>query len=203
MPASGNRRPEKQSRSENVQRSDLTKVYEERMAKTVSVLESEFETIRVGRANPRVLDKLTVNYYGTPTPLSQVGNITVPEARMLLIAPWEANMLKEIEKAIQASDLGLNPTNDGKVIRLAFPELTEERRKLLSKDVKKKGEDAKVAIRNIRRDAVDAFKKAEKKSEITEDDYRQLELETQNLTDKFIGELDKRIETKTKEIMTV
>ncbi|MCL2603010.1 MAG: ribosome recycling factor [Defluviitaleaceae bacterium] len=173
------------------------------MAKTVSILEGEYETIRVGRANPRVLDKLTVNYYGTPTPLAQVGNITVPEARMLQIAPWEANMLKEVEKAIQASDLGLNPTNDGKVIRLVFPELTEERRKLLSKDVKKKGEDAKVAIRNIRRDAVDAFKKAEKKSEITEDDLKGLELETQNLTDKYITELDKRIETKTKEIMTV
>ncbi|MCL2500386.1 MAG: ribosome recycling factor [Defluviitaleaceae bacterium] len=173
------------------------------MEKTVSVLESEYETIRVGRANPRVLDKLTVNYYGTPTPLSQVGNITVPEARMLQIAPWESNMLKEVEKAIQASDLGLNPTNDGKVIRLIFPELTEERRKLLSKDVKKKSEDAKVAIRNIRRDAVDAFKKAEKKSEITEDDLKSLELEIQNLTDKFITELDKRVEAKTKEIMTV
>ena len=203
MPQGGTKRPEKQTRSENVQRSDLTKPYEDRMNKTVSVLESEFETIRVGRANPRVLDKLTVNYYGTPTPLAQVGNITVPEARMLQIAPWEANMLKEVEKAIQASDLGLNPTNDGKVIRLIFPELTEERRKLLSKDVKKKGEDAKVAIRNIRRDAVDAFKKAEKKSEVTEDDLKQLEVETQNLTDKYIAELDKRIETKTKEIMTV
>jgi ribosome recycling factor len=203
MPAGGAKRPEKQNRSENVQRSDLTKPYEERMNKTVSVLESEFETIRVGRANPRVLDKLTVNYYGTPTPLAQVGNITVPEARMLQIAPWEAAMLKEVEKAIQASDLGLNPTNDGKVIRLIFPELTEERRKLLSKDVKKKGEDAKVAIRNIRRDAVDAFKKAEKKSDITEDDLKGLEMETQNLTDKFISELDKRVEAKTKEIMTV
>jgi len=203
MPQGGNRRPESTRKSENVQRSDLTKIYEERMEKTVSVLESEYETIRVGRANPRVLDKLTVNYYGTPTPLSQVGNITVPEARMLQIAPWESNMLKEVEKAIQASDLGLNPTNDGKVIRLIFPELTEERRKLLSKDVKKKSEDAKVAIRNIRRDAVDAFKKAEKKSEITEDDLKSLELEIQNLTDKFITELDKRVEAKTKEIMTV
>ncbi|MCL2364715.1 MAG: ribosome recycling factor [Defluviitaleaceae bacterium] len=181
----------------------MTKPYEERMSKTVSMLESEFDTIRVGRANPRVLDKLTVNYYGTDTPLSQVGNITVPEARVLQIAPWEAAMLKEIEKAIHGSDLGLNPTNDGKVIRLVFPELTEERRKALAKDVKKKGEDSKVSIRNIRRDAVDAFKKAQKKSEVTEDDLKQLEVETQNLTDKYIAELDKRIEAKTKEIMTV
>jgi ribosome recycling factor len=203
MPAGGNRRPENVKKSENVTRTELTKPYEERMAKTVSVLENEFETIRVGRANPRVLDNLTVNYYGTPTKLAQVGNITVPEARMLQIAPWEANMLKEVEKAIQASDLGINPTNDGKVIRLVFPELTEERRKNLSKDVRKKGEDAKVAIRNIRRDAVDAFKKAEKKSDITEDDLKGLELETQNLTDKYIVELDKRVESKTKEIMTV
>ncbi|MCL2202744.1 MAG: ribosome recycling factor [Defluviitaleaceae bacterium] len=173
------------------------------MAKTVSVLESDFETIRVGRANPRVLDKLSVNYYGTPTPLAQVGNITVPEARMLQISPWESNMLKEIEKAIQASDLGLNPTNDGKVIRLTFPELTEERRKQLAKDVKKKAEDAKVAVRNVRRDAVDAFKKAQKKGDVTEDDLKQLETETQNLTDKYVGELDKRVDAKTKEIMTV
>lgn len=203
MPAGGNKRPENTRRSENVQRSDLTKPYEERMAKTVTVLDTDFETIRVGRANPRVLDKLTVSYYGTETPLTQVGNITVPEPRMLLIAPWESNMLKEIEKAIQASDLGLNPTNDGKTIRLVFPELTEERRKQLAKEVKKKGEEAKVAIRNVRRDAVDSFKKAEKKSEITQDDLKQLEVETQNLTDKFIGELEKRVEAKTKEIMTV
>jgi ribosome recycling factor len=186
-----------------VQRSELTKPYEERMAKTITLLDNEFETIRVGRANPRVLDRLTVSYYGAATPLSQVGNITVPEPRMLQISPWETNMLKEIEKAIQASDLGLNPTNDGKVIRLIFPELTEERRKLLAKDVKKKGEDAKVAVRNIRRDAMDAFKKAEKKSDITEDDLKGLEVETQNLTDKCIAELDKRVEAKTKEIMTV
>jgi ribosome recycling factor len=203
MPAGGNKRPESQRRSENVQRSDMTKPYEERMAKTVSVMESDFETIRVGRANPRVLDKLSVNYYGTPTPLAQVGNITVPEPRMLLIAPWESNMLKEIEKAIQASDLGLNPTNDGKTIRLIFPELTEERRKTLAKDVKKKGEDAKVAVRNVRRDAVDAFKKAQKSAGITEDDLKQLELEIQQLTDKFIAALDSRVEAKTKEIMTV
>ena len=176
MPAGGNKRPESNKRSENVQRSDLTKPFEERMKKSVSVLETEFETIRVGRANPRVLDKLMVSYYGTDTLIAQVGNITVPEPRILQIAPWEANMLKEVEKAIQASDLGLNPSNDGKVIRLIFPELTEDRRKTLAKDVKKKGEDAKVSVRNIRRDAMDAFKKAEKKSEITEDDMKGLEV---------------------------
>jgi len=180
-----------------------TKPYEDRMKKTVSVLEEEFTTIRVGRANPRVLDRLTVNYYGSDVPLSQVGNISVPEPRLLMIAPWEANMLKEIEKAIQASDLGLNPTNDGKVIRLAFPELTEERRKQLTKDVKKKGEDAKVSIRNLRREAMEGFKKAEKKSDLTEDDVKDLEKEIQTLTDKYITELDKRVDDKSKEIMTV
>jgi len=180
-----------------------TKPYEERMKKTVSVLEDEFATIRIGRANPHVLDRITVNYYGTETPLNQVGNISIPEARLLQIAPWETNMLKPIEKAIQASDIGINPSNDGKVIRLVFPELTEERRKLLAKDVKKKGEDAKVAIRNIRRDGVDAFKKSQKSSDITEDDLKALEKEIQDLTDKHSTELDKRVETKTKEIMTV
>ena len=166
-------------------------------------MEEEFMTIRVGRANPRVLDRLTVNSYGQEVPINTVGNITVPEARLLQIAPWETSMLKEIEKAIQASDLGINPSNDGKVIRLVFPELTEERRKQLSKDIKKKGEDSKVAIRNIRRDAVDAFGKAQKKSEITEDDLKQLEKEIQTLTDKYIAELDKKVEAKNKEIMTV
>ena len=180
-----------------------TKSYETRMKKTISVLEEEFATIRVGRANPHVLDRITVSYYGNDVPLSQVGNITVPEARLLQISPWETNMLKEIEKAIQASDIGINPTNDGKVIRLVFPELTEERRKQLAKDVKKKGEDSKVAIRNLRREAVDAFKKAEKKSDITEDDLKSLEKEIQDLTDKHISELDKKVEAKTKEIMTV
>ena len=180
-----------------------TKSYESRMKKSITVLEEEFATIRVGRANPRVLDRLTVSYYGSDVPLSQVGNITVPEARLLQIAPWEANMLKEIEKAIQSSDIGINPTNDGKVIRLVFPELTEERRKELTKDIKKKGEDAKVSIRNIRRDAMDAFGKAQKKSEITEDDLKNLEKEIQTLTDKSIAELDKKVEAKNKEIMTV
>ncbi|MCL2047592.1 MAG: ribosome recycling factor [Defluviitaleaceae bacterium] len=180
-----------------------TKSFEERMKKTLAVLEDEFSTIRVGRANPRVLDRITVNYYGSEVPLSQVGNITVPEARLLQVAPWEANMLKEIEKAIQSSDLGINPSNDGKVIRLVFPELTEERRKALTKDIKKKGEDAKVAIRNIRRDAIDAFAKAEKKTELTEDDVKILEKEIQTLTDKYVAELDKKVDAKNKEIMTV
>lgn len=183
--------------------SEPTKLYEERMQKTVTVLESEFTTIRVGRANPHVLDRITVNYYGTDTPINQVGNITVPEPRLLQIAPWETSMLKEIEKAIQSSDLGLNPSNDGKVIRLSFPELTEERRKQLAKDVKKKGEEAKVAIRNLRREAVDAFKKAEKKGDFTEDDIKDLEKEIQDLTDKYVAELDKRVESKTKEIMSI
>ena len=179
------------------------KSYEERMKKTVAVLEEEFQTIRAGRANPRVLDRLTVNYFGTETPLNQVGNVSVPEPRMLQIAPWDASTVKDIEKAILASDLGITPTNDGKVIRLVFPELTEDRRKQLTKDIKKKGEDAKVSIRNIRRDANEAFKKAEKKSEITEDDLKRLEKESQTLTDKYVAELDKKVEAKSKEIMTV
>ena len=180
-----------------------TKSYVTRMKKTISVLEEEFATIRVGRANPHVLDRITVSYYGSDVPIAQVGNITVPEARLLQISPWESNMLKEIEKAIQASDVGINPTNDGKTIRLVFPELTEERRKQLAKEVKKKGEESKVAIRNLRREAVEAFKKAERKSDITEDDLKSLEKEIQDLTDKHIAELDKRVEAKTKEIMTV
>ena len=183
--------------------SEHTKPYEDRMKKTVAVLDEEFSTIRVGRANPRVLDRLTVNYYGSEVPLTQVGNVTVPEARLLMIAPWETAMLKEIEKAIQSSDLGLNPTNDGKVIRLSFPELTEDRRKQLTKDVKKKGEDAKVSIRNLRREAMDAYKKAEKKGDFTEDDVKDLEKEVQDLTDKYVAELDKRVDAKNKDIMTV
>jgi len=179
------------------------KPYEERMKKTVSVMEEEFATIRVGRANPRVLDRISVDYFGTETPLNQVGNVSVPEPRMLQIAPWDASTLKVIEKAILASDLGITPTNDGKVVRLVFPELTEERRKQLTKDIKKKGEDAKVALRNIRRDANEALKKAEKKSEITEDDLKRLEKDSQTLTDKYVAELDKRVEAKSKEIMTV
>jgi len=180
-----------------------TKSFEDRMKKSVEALDKELDTIRAGRANPRVLDRIMVDYYGTPTPLNQVGNVTVPEARLLQIQLWDASILKLVEKAILASDLGINPTNDGKVIRLVFPELTEERRKALAKDVKKKGEDAKVALRNIRRDAMDAFKKQQKSSEITEDDLKDLEDEVQKLTDKYVGELDKRVESKNKEILSI
>ncbi len=183
--------------------SDDVAKYEEKMKKTISALESELASIRAGRANPHVLDKIMVDYYGTPTSLNQIGNITVPEARLIQIQPWEASMLKPIEKAIQSSDIGINPSNDGKVIRLLFPELTEERRKDLAKDVKKKGEDSKVAIRNIRRDAMDYFKKIQKKSEITEDDLKETEDKIQKATDKFIKDIDKIIEAKTKDIMSV
>ncbi len=162
------------------------KLYEDKMSKTLDVLQSDYATIRAGRANPHVLDKIRVDYYGTPTPIQQVGNVTVPEARMIVIQPWEKSLLKAIEKAILTSELGINPTNDGNVIRLVFPELTEERRKDLSKDVKKKGEGAKVAIRNIRRDANDAFKKMEKANEISEDDRKQGEEKIQKITDKMI-----------------
>lgn len=178
------------------------KVYDEKMTKTMSSLGSELGTIRAGRANPHVLDRIVVDYYGTPTPIQQVANVSVPEARMIQIAPWEKNMLKVIEKAILVSDLGINPTNDGSAIRLIFPELTEERRKELAKDVKKKGEAAKVAIRNIRRDGNDAFKKL-KGSEISEDGIKDLEDQLQKMTDKYIKEVDKTVEAKTKEVMTV
>lgn len=178
-------------------------VYDSKMEKTMGNLESELGSIRAGRANPHVLDKLRVDYYGTPTPLQQVANITVPEPRMIQIQPWEQSLVKEIEKLIQTSDLGINPTNDGKVIRLIFPELTEERRKELVKDVKKKGEAAKVAIRNIRRDGNDAVKKMGKASEITEDDVKELENELQKMTDKYIKEVDSSVEAKSKEILTV
>jgi ribosome recycling factor len=179
------------------------KVYEDKMNKTLDNLAGEYGTIRAGRANPHVLDRIRVDYYGTPTPIQQVGNVSVPEPRMLLIQPWDKTQLKAIEKAILTSDLGINPTNDGSVIRLMFPELTEERRKDLAKDVKKKGENAKVAIRNIRRDANDAFKKMEKANEISEDDLEEATDKIQKLTDKMIEKVDKAIESKTKEIMTV
>ena len=178
-------------------------VYEDKMNKTLEVLESDYMTIRAGRANPHVLDKIKVDYYGTPTPLQQVGNINVPEARMIIIQPWENSLLKAIEKAILTSELGINPTNDGSVIRLVFPELTEERRKELVKDVKKKGEAAKVAVRNIRRDANDFFKKQQKADEISEDDLAEAEDDIQKLTDKMIGKIDKAIEAKSKELLTV
>lgn len=177
--------------------------YEEKMVKTMHNLEEEFGSIRAGRANPHVLDKLRVDYYGTPSPIQSVANVSVPEPRMIQIQPWEASLVKEIEKAILMSDLGLNPANDGKVIRLVFPELTEERRKELAKDVKKKGENAKVAIRNIRRDANDAFKKLAKGEDISEDEISGLEDQVQKMTDKYIAEVDKAVEAKTKEILTV
>lgn len=177
--------------------------YDNKMQKSYDNLQEEFGSIRAGRANPHVLDKLRVDYYGTPTALQQVANISVPEPRMLLIQPWEPNMVREIEKVVLTSDLGINPTNDGKVIRLTFPELTEERRKDLAKDVKKKGENAKVAVRNIRRDANDSLKKMSKSSDVSEDEVKQLEDEVQKLTDKYIAKVDKAVEEKTKEILTV
>ena len=177
--------------------------YEDKMNKSLEALQNEYGSIRAGRANPHVLDKLKVDYYGTPTPLQQVGNISVPEARIIQIQPWEKKLIREIEKAIMTSDLGINPTNDGTSIRLIFPELTEERRKALAKDVKKKGDEAKVAIRNIRRDANEAFKKMNKNNELTEDDQKDLESQAQKMTDKYISDIDKAVEEKTKEIMTV
>ncbi len=181
---------------------ERVKKYEGKMQKAYDFLLSDFATIRAGRANPHVLDKIRVDYYGTPTPIQQVGNVSVPEPRMIQIAPWEKNLLKVIEKAIQTSDLGINPSNDGSVIRLVFPELTEERRKELVKDVKKKGEEGKVAVRNIRRDGNDSFKKLAK-TEVSEDEIKQLEDELQKITDKFIKEIDKAVEEKSKEILTV
>ena len=182
---------------------ERVKPFEVKMGKSIASLDSEFGTIRAGRANPHVLDRITVDYYGTPTPLQQVANISVPEARMIQIQPWEASLVKEIEKAIMMSDLGINPSDDGRVIRLVFPELTEERRKDLVKDVRKKGENAKVAIRNIRRDANDTFKNMEKGGEISEDDQKSAEEKIQKLTDKMIAKVDKAVEEKTAEIMTV
>ena len=179
------------------------KVYEEKMDKSYDALLNEYASIRAGRANPHVLDKLRVDYYGAPTPLQQVANISVPEPRMILIQPWEKKLIKDIEKAILTSDLGINPNNDGMSIRLVFPGLTEERRKDLAKDVKKKGEGAKVAIRNIRRDANDAIKKMEKAGEISEDEQAEGEEKIQKMTDKMIAKIDKAVETKTQEIMTV
>ena len=177
-------------------------VYEDKMKKTLASLESELMTIRAGRANPNILNKITVDYYGTPTPLQQVGNISVPEARMIVIQPWEKSMIKAVEKAINMSDIGINPTNDGQVIRLVFPELTEDRRKDLVKDVKEKGEQSKVAVRNIRRDGNDSLKKL-KGTDISEDEIKDMETQLQKLTDKYVKEVDKAVESKSKEVMTV
>lgn len=176
--------------------------YEEKMKKTMANLDSELATIRAGRANPNVLNKIMVDYYGSPTPIQQVANVSVPEPRIIQIQPWEKSMVKVIEKAIQTSDLGINPANDGSSIRLVFPELTEERRKELVKDVKKKGEAAKVAIRNIRRDGNDAFKKL-KGSDVSEDEIKDMEDDLQKMTDKFVKEVDKAVDVKSKEVMTV
>ena len=176
---------------------------EDRMGKTLSNLEYDFSMIRAGRANPKLLDKLTVNYYGTQSGIQQVANISVPEARVIMIQPWERSLIKDIEKAILASDIGITPSNDGSVIRLVFPELTQERRKELSKDIRKKAEEAKVAVRNIRRDANDQLKKLEKNSEITEDDHKDAEATVQKATDKAIKDIDEMTEKKTTEIMTV
>ena len=179
------------------------KEYEEKMSKSLDSLKEEFSSIRAGRANPHILDKIKVDYYGAPTSLQQVANISVPEARMIQIQPWESSLIKEIEKAILVSDLGITPNNDGKVIRLVFPELTEDRRKELAKDVKKKGDNAKVAIRNIRRDANDSLKKANKAGELSDDELSNSEDEVQKITDKYTALVDKAFEEKTKEILTV
>ena len=178
------------------------KIYDEKMQKTIHALDTELASIRAGRANPNILNKLTVEYYGTPTSIQQVANISVPEARMIQIQPWEKKIIKDIEKAILMSDIGINPTNDGTVIRLVFPELTEERRKELVKDVKKKGEASKVAVRNIRRDGNDAFKKL-KGTDVSEDEIQDLEDQIQKLTDKYIKEVDAAVDAKSKEVMTV
>ena len=176
---------------------------ESKMDKTISVFEQNLSEVRAGRANPAILNKVSVEYYGTPTPINQVAGISVPEARLIVIQPWDASILKEIEKAILASDIGINPNNDGKVIRLSFPELTEERRKELVKDIKKMAEESKVAVRAIRRDGIDKAKAMQKNSEMTEDELRDAEDRIQKLTDKKIDQIDKILESKEKEILTV
>ena len=179
------------------------KPFEEKMKKSVASIESEFAAIRAGRANPQVLDRISVDYYGTPTPIPQLASVSTPEARMLVIQPWDQKALKDIEKAIQASDLGINPQNDGRAIRLNFPQLTEERRKDISKQVAKLGEEGKVAVRNIRREGNDQIKAMKKKSEITEDEQKLSEEELQKLTDRYIKLMDEAVAVKTKEIMAI
>jgi len=179
------------------------KIYEQKMDRSIASFDNDLANIKAGRANPNVLNKLTVDNYGSPSPINQVANITVPEARLLQIAPWDPSMIKAIEKAVLASDIGITPSSDGKVIRLVFPELTEDRRKDLCKEVKKKGEDTKVGIRNIRREAIDSFEKSEKSKEITEDDLKKGKDKIQKMTDKKIEEIDKKIEVKSKEIMSL
>ena len=179
------------------------KEFKNRMIKTAEVLSTQFDTVRAGRANAAVLDQIEVDYYGSPTPIRQIASISSPDARTLLIQPWDASTLKLIEKAILTSELGINPQNDGRVIRLVFPQLTEERRKELAKQVRKYGEEAKVAVRNIRRDAMDKFKKQQKKSEITEDDLKDLEKDMQKLTDDYTKEVDKLTAAKEKELFEI
>ncbi len=176
---------------------------EEKMDKTISVFSENLSEVRAGRANPAILNKVKIDYYGTPTPINQVAGVSVPEARLIVIQPWDMSILKEIERAILASDIGINPNNDGKVIRLAFPELNEERRKELVKDIRKTAEDAKVAVRSIRRDGIDEFKKKQKDSEITEDDLHSAEEQIQKITDKKIEEIDNILSNKEKEIMSI
>lgn len=182
---------------------DLYEPYETKMKKTISVLREEFSAIRAGRANPALLDRITIDYYGSQTPINQLSNISVPEARTIIIQPWEAKLLKDIEKAIQKSDIGINPNNDGRIIRLSFPVLNEERRKELMKQIRKLTEDAKVAIRSIRRDAVENFKKQKKSNDMTEDDLKDAEKEIQTITERFIADLDKVMAEKEKEIMEI
>ncbi len=182
---------------------EATKQYKEKMDKALEHLQKELGAVRAGRANPAVLDKVMVDYYGSPTPIQQVAAVSVPEARMLVISPWDVSLIKDIEKAILSSDIGITPSNDGKVIRLGFPAPTEERRKQLTKDVMKMGEEGKVAVRNIRRDAIEHFKAAKKKSELTEDDLKELENEIQKVTDKHTKEVDRICEEKKNEIMEI
>lgn len=182
---------------------ELFKPIEEKMNKTINVLKDNLAGIRAGRANPAILDKITIDYYGTPTPINQVASVSVPEARVILIQPWESKLLKDIEKEIQKSDIGINPNNDGKTIRLVFPALTEERRKELTKSVKKEGEDSKVAVRSIRRDSIETMKTKKKNNEITEDDLKDAEKDIQALTDKYIADIDRIVAIKEKEIMEV
>lgn len=181
---------------------DRIKALNEKMDKAVDFLQSDLSTIRAGRANPHVLDKIRIDYYGTPSSIQQVGNVTVPEPRMLQIAPWEKSLIKEIEKAILCSDIGITPTNDGNVIRLVFPELTEDRRKELVKEIKKKGEEAKVAVRNVRREGNDSFKKLSKE-DVSEDEIKGLEDELQKLTDKFVKDIDTMVEEKSQDILKI
>ena len=181
---------------------DLSK-FEEKMTKTISVFEENLAEIRAGRANPAILNKIMIDYYGTPTPINQVAGISVPEARLIVIQPWDGSILKEIEKEILKSDIGINPNNDGKVIRLSFPELTEDRRKEIVKDIRKMAEEAKVAVRSIRRDAIDEAKKAQKDSGMSEDELKSAEDNIQKLTDKYVAKVDEILEAKEKEVMSI